>query len=108
MSDTDHLDEHIERIMYFIETHQKKIYEGEKVDLSVLEEGITALCQRLNELPLQQARGYSDCLETLFSMVEKLENDVNLQHDVLSEKLKLNENGANPLFAQEIDHQGDN
>jgi len=98
----DSIDQQIEKITSFIETAQRLIYQSKTVDLKALEERIDILCEALKKLPPKEASILLPSLEKIFESVQKLENDIDLQHDALTERLQFSERRANPLMAQEV------
>lgn len=92
----------IEQVLSFVETAERLIYDGKMVDIAALQGHINHLCQDIQKRPQAEARTYLTDLNTLFEAVERLEKDINLQHDELTERLKLSDGRVNPLMAQEI------
>ncbi|WP_419797456.1 MAG: hypothetical protein ACNI26_14265 [Terasakiella sp.] len=92
----------IEQILSFIKAAERLIYDGKMVDIAALQGHITHLCQDLQMCPQAEARSYLTDLNTLFEAVERLEKDITLQHDALTERLKFTGGRVNPLMAQEI------
>jgi len=103
MTETSSLiEEKIAQALSFIETAERMIYAQKAVDISALEDHISALCVELNKLTAVEKQALADQLEVLFGAVERLENDINLQHDAITERLKFSDGRVNPLMAQEI------
>ncbi len=99
--------EEIEKLSSFIETAQRLIYQSKTVEISALETRITDLCSALEKLPPNQSRDLVPKVESLLNSVDQLENDLNLQHDALMERLQLDQTHANPLMAQEVTDDDD-
>ncbi len=103
MTETVHGIAHqIEQILSFIEAAERLIYDGKMVDIAALQNHINLLCQDIQKRPQSEARTYLENLNILFEAVERLEKDINLQHDELTERLKFSDGRVNPLMAQEI------
>lgn len=92
----------IEQILSFIEAAQRLIYDAKMVDIAALQGHITDLCQDIQKRPQAEARTYLADLNILFQAIERLEKDLNLQHEGLTERLKFSDGRVNPLMAQEI------
>ncbi|NVJ91442.1 MAG: hypothetical protein HWE34_07275 [Methylocystaceae bacterium] len=101
------LTEQIAQTASVIETAQRLIHQGQIVELSALQEKIAIICKEAEKLPLAQSKEILPLLQKLFESTERLEKDINMQHDALSERLKLREQNANPLFAQEVQDEED-
>ncbi len=97
------LDQQIERILSFIETAERLIYQEKMVDVSALQAHIANLCDELDKMPKQDAKKHAAQLEKLFEAMERLEKDLDMQHDALTEQLQPRTQYANPLLAQEIE-----
>lgn len=99
--------EQIAQTASVIETAQRLIHQGQIVDLAALQEKMTLICKEVEKLPPAQSKEILPLLQKLFESTERLEKDINMQHDALYERLKLREQNANPLFAQEVQDDKD-
>jgi len=79
------------------------IHQGHAVDITPLKSAIEDCCTALTKLPTQQGRALVPALETLLETLERLERDLDMQHEEISKHLQFREKTVNPLFAQEID-----
>ncbi|WP_135079376.1 hypothetical protein [Terasakiella sp. SH-1] len=102
MSPLADIEQQIEQITAFIETAEKLIYQEKMVDVGALAPHTADLCQALEKLPPAQAKAILPQIEKLFESIERLENDLNMQHDALTERLQFSQGHANPLMAQEV------
>lgn len=96
------LEEEIEKINDFIQTAQRMIHQNTMVDIALLQEKTEELCRYIQQVPPKEAKSLLPRLEMLFKSIERLEMDLNMQHDAISEHLKSTQGQANPLFAQEV------
>ncbi|NVK17426.1 MAG: hypothetical protein HWE30_01880 [Methylocystaceae bacterium] len=101
------LEDEIEKINDFVQTAQRLIHQNTLVDISLLHEKTQELCTLIQETPLKEAKSLLPRLENLFKSIERLEMDLNMQHDAISEHIKTSPGQANPLFAQEVAHDDD-
>ena len=101
------ISEQIEQVASLIETAQRLIYQSKVVDVQAIEAKTADLCEALEKLPPNQSKDLLPMVEKLFKSIDQLEKDLNMQHDALTERLKLSEPHANPLFAQEVSHDDD-
>lgn len=92
----------IEAISSFIEAAQGLVYKSTIVDVTDIEQKIVDLCLSVEKLPPNQTKNILPLIEKLFQSMDQLEKDLDLQHDALTERLRLNETHANPLMAQEV------
>jgi hypothetical protein len=103
MTSTGHDIEHkIQKMVSFIETAERLIYEGKIVDIAALQGHMSDLCKELDRLPQTKAKSYLPHLQTLFETLERLEKDIDLQHNEITERLKFDQGRVNPLMAQEV------
>ena len=94
--------EEIAKLADFVETAQRLIHQSTLVDITPLHARLEHLCQQIKQAPSAQARDIRDDLENLFKSIERLEKDLDLQHDALSEHFHSTQTQANPLFALEV------
>lgn len=99
--------EEIEKLSSYIETAQRLIYQGGVVDVSSLQGKIERLCSIVEKLPPVQGRDILPLIENLLTAIDQLENDINLQHDAVTDKLQRNDAFASPLMAQEVIEEDD-
>jgi hypothetical protein len=98
----ENIEQKIAKATSFIETAQRLIYQGQAVDLTALQEKTANLCKALTKLPPLETSRILPQVERLFDSIHKLERDIDMQHDALTERLQWSERRANPLMAQEI------
>lgn len=96
------LDEEIKKIASLLETASRFIHQGKTVELSALHEKVQNLCASIAKLPRPQAKEFLPHIEKLLESLERVEKDVDLQHDGVMQRLQFNSSHANPLFAQEV------
>ncbi|SCA57899.1 hypothetical protein MTBPR1_70171 [Candidatus Terasakiella magnetica] len=101
------IQQQIAKISAFIETAEKLIYQEKMVDVAALEAHTTQLCFELEKLPPKEAKPLLPQIENLFNAIERLEKDLNMQHDALTERLQFNQGHVNPLMAQEVSDDED-
>ncbi|MDV7339083.1 hypothetical protein RYZ26_05735 [Terasakiella sp. A23] len=105
---TEHFEQEIAKINDFVQTAQRLIHQSTIVDISQLQEKMATLCAELEQAPPADAKAVLPKLENLFNSIERLENDLNMQHDAISEHFQATqEQGVNPLFAQEVSDDED-
>ena len=102
MTSNNDIDAQIKHIFTSIIHAQLSIHNGEIIDIKPFEKAIETLCLDLKDMLPKDAKTFRDDLEKLFSQMESLERDFNMQHDALQERLGPKEDAVNPLFAQEI------
>ncbi len=103
-----HLEQEIAKINDFVQTAQRLIHQSTIVDISQLQEKMASLCAEMEKAPPKEAKTLLPKLENLFKSIERLENDLNMQHDAISEHFQATqEQGVNPLFAQEVNDDED-
>lgn len=99
----DDIREDIAKLANFVETAQRLIHQSTLVDVTPLHTRLEQLCQKIKQAaPASHSREIQEDLENLFKSIERLEKDLDLQHDALSEHFHSTQTQANPLFAQEV------
>lgn len=92
----------LNKLADFVETAQRLIHQSRTVDITPLHTRLEQLCQKIKQAPRAEAQAVVADLENLFKSIERLEKDLDLQHDALSEHFHSTQTQANPLFAQEV------
>jgi hypothetical protein len=101
------LTDEITKLSSFLETAQKLIHQGTSVEISALEVKVSNLCADLERLPPNEARGLVPSVENLLVSIDRLEKDLDMQHDAVTERLQLEEPHVSPLMAQEVTDDDD-
>lgn len=99
--------ERIDLLIGIVEEAERRIFDGQAIQIVELETHVTDLCRDVINLPPNQADPLKERMVSLLETVERLENDLNMQHDALSERLQPRETRVNPLMAQEVDDEND-
>lgn len=79
--------EEIQKLTSFISTARRLFHKGELVELAALESKIRNLCEKVVELPREEAREFLPGLENILADLDSLERDLNQRQGVFAENV---------------------